>query len=76
MMSRALEAEEVAQVAHLTEASWEGKKKVKHNIAQEASNEKVKHAFAQEADCGEEPLEGDILKWVEEKFVVQHLFSF
>ena len=67
----------MAQVAHLTEASWEGKKKVKHNIAQEASNEKVKHAFAQEADCGEEPLEGDILKWVEEFFLFNlYLFFF
>ena len=29
MMSRALEAEEVAKVAHLSEASWGGCKKVK-----------------------------------------------
>ena len=39
-------------------------------------NKQVKHAFAQEADCQEESLEGDILKWVEKNFFVQHLFVF
>ena len=36
-----------------------------------SSNIGVKSTFSQETDCEEEPLEGDILKWVEEKWVAE-----
>ena len=36
-----------------------------------SSKARLKSTVAQEADCQGEPLEGDILKWVEEKWVAE-----